>query len=404
MLKVLAKILIGIMALAIVIVGVLYVQDRHFWHRYYMLKTSGGILPQEGWEGSEYVVDGGDHQLLDLVSEEQRSISFEALNTVAEYAAERKTSALLIWHKGKLQFRQHYQDMHENSLIVGKSMAKMVASVVVARAIKEGYIADLDEPAATYITEWQGTEKAAISIRHMLHMAAGFEDYYTLDMSPFSNFVRTYIGGHTEDVLIHGYQLVDEPGSKYDYSQAVSDLLALILERATGMPYGQYLSESLIQPLQAQGGEVMMNRPNGLAHSGCCLLLPSESWLRIGILLLKGGQHKSLDWFPSNWMQDYLEPSPANSAMGLHIWLGKPYLPKRSWTEVGTPKRYGTIHSEPYLADDLFLFDGSGNQVMYIIPSLELVILRTGGFNWEPGKEWDNSYLPNTIIRGILEE
>lgn len=403
MLKTVGKISTAILLLLIVVAGALYLQDRHFWHRYYLLATNGGILPQSGWEGSEYMVKGAEHQLFELVSASERSISDEALADVASFAAQRKTSSLLIWHKGQLQFREHYQDLDENSLIVGKSMAKMVAGIVIARAIEQQHIASLDEPAASYITEWQQTPKANITIRHMLHMAAGFEDFYTLDMSPFSNFTRSYIGGHTEAVIINGYELINEPGSVYDYSQVVSDLLALIIERATGMPYGEYLSESLIQPIGAQGGEVMMNRPNGLAHSGCCLLLPSESWLRMGIFLLNSGEIEGQKYFPENWMQDYLQPSPANPAMGLHIWLGQPYLPKRSWTEVGTPKGYGTVHSEPYLADDLFLFDGSSNQVMYIIPSKQLVILRTGSFNWEPGKEWDNSYLPNTIIRGLLE-
>ena len=61
-----------------------------------------------------------------------------------------------------------------------------------------------------------------------------------------------------------------------------------------------------------------------------------------------------------------------------------------------------TLHSEPYLAGDLFLFDGNSNQVVYIVPSLKLVIVRTGD---EPPRapEWDNTVLPNTIIRGLPE-
>ena len=57
--------------------------------------------------------------------------------------------------------------------------------------------------------------------------------------------MRSYVAGHNENTIINGYELIDEPGTKFDYSQAVSDLLGLVLERATGMPYGQYLSESL---------------------------------------------------------------------------------------------------------------------------------------------------------------
>jgi CubicO group peptidase (beta-lactamase class C family) len=402
--KVTFKLLGGVLGLCIVALGILYLQDHRFWDRYYLIATNKGVLPQSGWQGSEYKVAGAKHSLMPLADPSQRTISTQAITDVTKYAEQRNSTSLLIWHRGKLQTREHFAGYTPESLIVGKSMAKMVVGIVIGRAIKEGYINSLDEPAATYITEWKGTEKERITIRHMLHMAAGFEPFYTLDMSPFSNFTRSYIAGYNEDVLINGYELINEPGTVYDYSQVVSDLLGLVLERATDMPYGEYLSRSLIKPLDAQGGEVMMNRPNGLAHTGCCLLLPSESWLRIGIMLAHGGIVNDQALFADGWMSDYLAPSPANPAMGLHIWLGEPYLPKRSWTEVGTPKGFGITHSEPYLASDLFLFDGSGHQVVYIIPSLELVIVRTGGFTWSVGKEWDNAYIPNTIIRGILPE
>lgn len=399
--KKLLKVIVAILAVLVLIAAAFYLEDYRFWNRYILLTNNGGTLPQEGWAGSEYEVDGGDHQLFELVDSAERTITDEALQTVADYAEKYNSTSILVWHKGKLQLRKHFQGMDSNSLIVGKSMAKMVVGVVVGRAIDEGYIASLDESAATYVTEWQGSDKEQITIRHMLHMAAGFEQFYTLDMSPFSNFMRSYIAGHNEDVLINGYELIDEPGTQYDYSQVVSDLLGLVLERATGKPYGLYLSESLIRPIGAQGGQVMMNRPKGLAHTGCCLLLPSESWLRIGILLMNAGVVGGEPLFPEGWMDDYLEPSPANPAMGLHIWLGEPYQEKRSWTEVGEPTGFGVWHSEPYLAADLFLFDGSGHQVVYIIPSEELVIVRTGAFSWAAKPPWDNAFIPNSLIRGI---
>lgn len=395
------KILGIVFGLCLIATAVTYFQDPYFWKRYYLIVKSDGVLPQSGWDGSEYKFQGADHQYLPLADDRNRTISAEALNDITDYARDRNSSSLLVWHRGQLILREHFGDHDTETMIVGKSMAKMVLGVVIGRAIEEGYITSLDEPASTYITDWQGTEKAGITIRNMLHMAAGFEQYYTLDYGPFGKFMRSYLGGYNEKVMIEGYEQIDEPGTVYDYSQVVSDLLGLILERSTGKPYGAYLDESLIQPIGAQGGEVMMNRPDGLAHTGCCLLLPSESWLRIGILLLNGGRVDDQSLFPAGWMDDYLAPSPANPAMGLHIWLGEPYLPARSWSEVGDPAGFGVLHSEPYLASDLFLFDGNSHQVMYIVPSEQLVILRTGGWTFSTGNTWDNAYLPNTLIRAI---
>ena len=396
------KLIAGLAVATGLAVAAIYFQDTHFWHRYILLQKNDGILPTAGWAGSEFDVHGADGPLLELAGPQQRTISDEALDAVVEYSAARNSTSILVWHRGQLMVREHFQGTDANSLIVGKSMAKMVAGVVVGRAIKDGYIESLDEPAVHYLKEWQGTDKAAITIRHMLHMAAGLEPFYEVNNNPFGRFLRSYIGGHNESTMLDGYALINEPGSTYDYSQVVSDLLGLILERATGMPYGQYLSQGLLEPIGAQGGQVMMNRPDGVAHTGCCLLLPPEAWLRIGIFLLDGGVVDGQAMLPEGWMDDYLRPSPANPAMGLHIWLGEPYLERRSWSEVGTPSRFGVLHSEPYLASDLFLFDGNGHQVVYIVPSQELVAVRTGSWTFATGNEWDNAFIPNTLIRGIL--
>jgi len=338
--KIILKLFVGIFVLAAVVCAGLYFQDPVFWKRYQLLMDHRGILPQSGWEGSEFIVKGAEHRLFDLASDQELTVPKEALQDITEFSEQRNSTSLLVWHKGKLQLRQHFQDYDFETEVVGKSMAKMVVSLVVARAIEQGFIESLDEPAATYLTEWRGTEKAKITIRNMLHMASGFEKYYTLDPSPFGKFMRSYIGGNNESIMLNDYEVTDEPGTKYDYSQVTSDLIGLVLERATGQPYGQYLSESLIQPIGAQGGQVMMNRPNGLAHTGCCLLLPSESWLRFGILLANAGQVNSQQLFPENWMQDYLKPSAGNPAFGLHIWLATPYFERRGWQTPGEAKRF----------------------------------------------------------------
>ena len=234
--KLILKLVAGVVALAIVSVAVLYFQDPIFWKRYQLLKEHRGILPQSGWEGSEFIVKGGEHRLFELVPQDQRSIPEATLKQVSDFAEQRNSSSLLVWHNDTLQFRKHYQGIDTDTEIVGKSMAKMVLSLAIARAIKQGFIPSLDEPAASYLNEWQGTPKAKVTIRHMLHMAAGFEKYYTLDPSPFGKFMRSYIGGKNEQIMLNDYEVVNEPGSTYDYSQVTSDLLGLLLERATGKP------------------------------------------------------------------------------------------------------------------------------------------------------------------------
>ncbi|MEM9287067.1 MAG: hypothetical protein AAGA36_01900, partial [Pseudomonadota bacterium] len=61
---------------------------------------------------------------------------------------------------------------------------------------------------------------------------------------------------------------------------------------------------------------------------------------------------------------------------------------------------YGKVlHSEPYLDKDMMMFDGNSNQIVYMMPSANMIALRVG--NRPPkDKEWDNTVVPNTLLRG----
>jgi len=60
------------------------------------------------------------------------------------------------------------------------------------------------------------------------------------------------------------------------------------------------------------------------------------------------------------------------------------------------------LHAEPYLDGDLTLFDGNGNQVMYMIPSANMIVLRMGERPAED-MEWDNSVLPNLFVQAAID-
>jgi hypothetical protein len=87
-------------------------------------------------------------------------------------------------------------------------------------------------------------------------------------------------------------------------------------------------------------------------------------------------------------------PSPRNPNFGIGLWLGTPYVAKRSHME-GEP---GTIpQSEPFLADDVRMLEGGGFRMMFVVPSRQLVILRHG----QQVADWDSAFLVNTVLRGL---
>ena len=214
---------------------------------------------------------------------------------------------------------------------------------------------------------------------------------------------RAYLHPRHEQIIIHDYPVVDEPGTRYEYNNATSELVAVLIERATGVRYGEWLSREVLQRIGSPGGTIWVNRPGGTAHSGCCLMLPAEAWLRLGVLLLQDGVWEGKRLLPAGYVQAMRTPTAENPYYGLGVYVAGRYIARRGFANPARDtEARRVLHSEPYLADDVFLFDGNSNQVVFIIPSRRLVVLRVGD---NPprgaGGEWDNSALPNLLIRGL---
>lgn len=326
------------------------------------------------------------------------TISMQAIEAARDYAGTMGSSALMIWHRGAVVEESYFGDVRRDTPIVSRSLAKPITAVAIGRAIAEGHIESLDQPVAEFVTEWKGDDKAKIRVRHLLDMRSGLLPQGFSD-DPLSIFSLTYLHPHHEDLLIHHYPLTHEPGTRYEYSNASSELVAVLIERATGQPYHDWVSAEVLAPLGAPGGSVWVNRPGGVAHAGCCILLPAEVWLRLGVLLLDDGLWNGRRLLEPGFVEAMRTPTAANPHAGMGVFVAGPYVERRGSFHPDI-ERSRAWHSEPYLAADTFLFDGYGNQVVYIIPSYELVILRSGG---SPPKQpqWDNTFLPNTIMRGI---
>ncbi len=403
MMQKMLKSLLVILLVPVTVAGVAWAANAAYMQRYMRMAVSQarGESQAADWYDPVDKVPGAADRRLPVAT--LPSVSGAALAAADAYARETKSQGLLVWQGGALQAAKYYGGFRRADLIASKSMAKMVVGIVIGRAIKQGHIKSLDQPVSNFIGEWRGTDKAAPTIRQFLQNSSGISRFSYNDFKPWSQTMREYLSDHHEDILLNETRRDYTPGTEYDYSMITSDVLAMVIERATGMRYADYLGEALLVPIGAAGGTVYINRPGGLAHSGCCLMLPAESFVRIGALMARDGVWNGERLLPDGWVKATVTPSPANPKWGLHMWIGSPCVKRLRWF----PERsqaVGVLHSECYLADDLFLFDGSGNQAMWIVPSRDLVVLRFGPpptrRPGEPG-EFDNSRLPNTIMRGM---
>jgi len=276
----------------------------------------------------------------------------------------------MVWQDGELVVKSYFGEQKPGGTINSRSLAKPLGVIAVGRAIEMGHIKSLDQPASDYFHEWKNDGRSEILIRHLLDMRSGL---MAQSQETDPNHVMN----------IDEYPLINPPGTRYDYSNANAELVAPLIERATGIQYEDWISKEVLTLLGAKGGEVWMNREGGTAHAGCCILLPPETFLRLAILYLQDGEWDGKRLLPEGFVDEVKMGTPQYPYAGMGAYVAGDYIEARG--PANPDAEFGkTKHGEPYLAADIFMFDGNGHQVAYIIPSANMVIFRTG--TW-PDKE-----------------
>jgi CubicO group peptidase (beta-lactamase class C family) len=308
----------------------------------------------------------------------------EALAAAAAYAGRKNSSALLVVDRGKLVGEYYWRGHHRGAPTNSMSMAKTVLGLAVGAAVAEGKIGSIDDPASRYLPGWADAPDARrrVTLRHLLQMASGLRLDDARDTD--SDMLRIFFGTHTERYGL-GIPAVGEPGRKFEYNNVNSHLLGIALEHATGERYAAFLSRALWKPLGLSDAWLWLDRPGGLAHTFCCTFATPHDWARIGLLVLHDGAFEGRQVIPRDWVAAMKTSSPLEPDYGLHLWIGSNRGERRE------------DRTEPFAAPDLVYLDGADKQRVYVVPSLDLVIVRLG----EQARGWDDSFLPNTIIRGF---
>ena len=347
----------------------------------------------------QVLVKGAPRQALKLARPQQRTIAPAALAQAQAYAAEQRSTALLIYQGGRVQHRWFAPGTSGATISHTYNLQYTPLVLLVGVAVAEGELRSLDEPAATYLPEWRGDARSKITLRHLLQQHAGLDMRFDAHYSPglYSRDARAYWGSRTKEVLVNEYPVTHPPGTRFDYNYIVPEILSVILERATGMPYQDYLSAKLWRPLGNRDAYLWLNRPGGEAHVDAGLFSSPEDWLNVGVLLLQKGKWRGRQLVPAAHIAEMLKPSPTNPNFGM-LYLGSPFVPVR---RMATDERvtYVVKSAEPFAAEDVSYIDGYGGQRVYVVPSRDLVVVRIG----DVAREWDNSRLLNLVIAGISE-
>jgi len=384
--RIVKRLLAGLLFILVLGLAVMYVANP-------VVTTRMLGLPFGGSAGPEERVAGGAEAQVAVAATADRTIDPAALEQAIAYGEETGSHALLVYHDGALQLEHYYPGSDRNTRSATQSMHKSVLALVVGIAVRDGFIASVDDPAARYLPEWDSGGREKITIRQMLQQVSGI-GFPTVGFNPVSDFFAINLGDDIAPIVL-GQPLEAEPGTRFDYNSINPMALGIILERATGKRYAEYLSEVLWSRIGAADATVVLDsEEKGVTRFFCCLNATARSWLQVGLLHINKGVYAGEQVVPENWMRDVATPSALNPNYGYLTWLGNEYQEKRYYNRKTSTH---VDHAEPFAAKDVIYFDGFGGARVYAVPSLGLVIVRTGSL----ATGWDDAKLPNLVIRGI---
>ena len=234
------------------------------------------------------------------------------------------TIAYVIIKNDSIWFENYYNGYGEDSKTNSFSMAKSYVSGLMGKAIEEGYIKSLDQPVSDFFPEFSEGLAAKMTVGDLSSMASGTnwdEKYY----SPLSITTRAYFDDDLEKVIL-GLKVVKEPGQAYKYSSGDTQLLAMVIEKATGEKLYNYLTESFWKPLGSENPTLWQvdSEAHDLVKAYCCIASNAKDFARFGKLYKDHGKWNGKQILDSTCVAKSITPRFAESPQyGYGFWMQK---------------------------------------------------------------------------------
>lgn len=232
------------------------------------------------------------------------------------------TVAFLIIKNDSLFYESYYENYTTSSKSNSFSMAKTLVSAMLGHAILDGSIKDLEQPVGDFFPEFKEGLASAMTVGDLSSMASGLnwdESYY----SPFSVTTRAYFDKELRPV-IRDLEVVEKPGSGYKYLSGNTQLLGMVIEKATGKPLSDYLSENFWKPMGAEHDALWQldSEDSGMEKAYCCVAASARDFARFGKLYKDGGRWNGKQLIPKDFAERSVKPRfPADREYGYGLWL-----------------------------------------------------------------------------------
>src|SRR5213596_3668979 len=292
----------------------------------------------------------------------------------AQYSERRRGVSMLVIQNGRTVF-EHYAN---GGSATGRwpifSGTKSFWGIAALAAVRDGFF-KLDDPVSDMIAEWKSdSRKSQITIRQLLNQTDGIEGASRLQRASIRD----------RNAMAIWLPTLAEPGAAFIYGpshlQIFSELLRRKLKGRSTIAYFEghvsnrlglhrlnYKKDSRGNPLPATGFE-----------------LTAREWARFGELLLGNGHYHGQQIVPAALLREALTGSQANPSYGLTFWLnsqapnGREADMERMLDLPWQNAQWINVCICKDAPSDMVVALGSHHQRLYVIPSLNVVVVRQG--------------------------
>lgn len=252
-----------------------------------------------------------EHGFLPRASPEETGLLSSALDDLIGGAEASRSEAVLVVSQGKVIAERYSTPGSYDERIQVHSLSKAVVSMAIGLLLKEGLLPSLDTPVSHWFPEWRNGPRAAIRLRHLLNHTSGLQS----EVSDITVYRQ-------RDTVAYARTLasVDPPGTRYAYDNASTQLLAGIMEQATGVPVDQFIQDRILSPIGVTGVHWEKDLANHcLVYAG--LSIRPRDLARLGLLMARRGVWKGHPVIPTQWFTEATRPNPVTPGYGLLLEL-----------------------------------------------------------------------------------
>ena len=290
-------------------------------------------------------------------------INLDKLNRILERvfddtATFRGTFSVLVVFRDQIIAERYRSDFTENTKFLSWSMAKSFTNTITGLLVREGRI-DINTPLG--FKEWKDDERKNITLNHLLTMTSGLEFNEAYSKLKLTDATTMLLKKGDMGDYAASKKLVASPGSRWEYSSGTVNIIQDYIRSVFGND-----EEYLAYPAKALFHKTGMRSvvwevdASGTFVGSSYLYATMRDYARFGLLYLHNGNWLGEQLLPADWLNYTTNPANgSNGGYGALFWLNQ-------------------SGQFPGIPSDLFYCDGYDGQRIFILPSKELVIVRTG--------------------------